>query len=312
MKYWLIVLVLFSGLVHSQSVIDKTDPGYIRTMGTGKTVADAKADAFKNAISMRVGSAILSEVEVSGNKVVREDIVNYSAGYIDSHEIIKIVTQATDVTIIMDVIVRSSKIHERLLSKSKDEKKIDGASLATQYSTYITERKSGDALLATVLNDYPKRAFNVTQGKHEFKVDGNRNSVLIIPFDMRWNSQYLDAIKEALKVLEDGDRNSPSRVLVNSSRYNFNDIAKYDQVRNKFVPAIQIRANIIDHSNTILLAQCYAVYGIFSGTYSNGIYVIYGNERLKKNIQIDIDPQMVSALERAARVELAVTANCTN
>jgi hypothetical protein len=281
-------------------------------MGTGRTAAEAKTDGFRNAVTMRVGSAILSENEVANNQLVREDIVDYSAGYIYSYAVVDTITRATETTIIMDVVVRSSKIHERILSKSRDEKKIDGSSLAVQYSTYLTERKKGDVFLETILNDYPKRAFTVTQGKHEFKLYSNRNSVLVIPFEMRWNDKYIVAISEALKLLEDGTRNSASRVVVNRSPYYFNDASKYNQVRNKFISGFQLQADIIDNANITLLSRCYSIDSGFSGTYSEGIYVLYGNERLRQNIEIVIDPQTNTLLGRAARVDVSVTANCMN
>jgi len=281
-------------------------------MGTGRSAAEAKTDGFRNAVTMRVGSALLSENEVANNQLVREDMVDYSAGYIYSYAVVDTITRATETTIIMDVVVRSSKIHERILSKSKDEKKIDGSSLAVQYSTYLNERKKGDTFLETILNDYPKRAFTVVQGKHEFKLYSNRNSVLVIPFEMRWNDRYIVAISEALKLLEDGTRNSSSRVVVNGSAYFFNDTAKYNQVRSRFISGVQLRADIIDDANSTLLTQCYLMDSSFSGTYSAGIYVLYGNERLKQNIEIVIDPQMNSLLGRATRINISVTASCTN
>ena len=110
--------ILILGLIVSSSVfcqsIDKKNPGYIRAMGTGETVEIAKNDAFKNAITTIVGTAVLSEKEAVNNKMVRDDLINYSAGYIDKYEIVDTIERPNGTVIIIDIIVTSSKIHERL------------------------------------------------------------------------------------------------------------------------------------------------------------------------------------------------------
>ena len=53
----------------------------IRTQGRGSTFEEAKNEAFRSAIEIKVGSAIVSEQETFNDKV-RDEIVNYSAGYV--------------------------------------------------------------------------------------------------------------------------------------------------------------------------------------------------------------------------------------
>ena len=118
-------------------------------------------------------------------------MIDYSAGYIDSYTIIDTIVKPGNVVVIMQVVVRSSKIHERILSKGKDEKELDGSKLANQYFTYLNQGKDGDRVLNAVLSDYPKRAFNITQSLHEFKLNSSRNAVLVVPFELRWSKPFL-------------------------------------------------------------------------------------------------------------------------
>lgn len=311
MRYLLSVLFLFIGLAHSQ-MVDKNDPGYIQVMGVGRNADEAKQNGFKNAIAMKVGSALLSENQVANNKLLKEELIDYSAGYIDSYTIIDTIVKPNNVVVIMQVVVRSSKLHERILNKGKDEKELDGPKLANQYLTYLNQSKDGDRVLGAVLNDYPKRAFKLTQSLHEFKLNSNRNAVLVVPFELRWSKPFLVSLHEVTKLLADGSYNSPNKLVIGHSKYNFNDYGRYEQVRQQLRSALQLQANLIDNNNRSVISECYMLPSSFSGTYSSGIYVVYENEVLKNYIQIEIDPSKAKILENVARIELSVVSDCSN
>jgi len=320
MKSFILTLgLILSGSVFCQS-IDKTNPGYIRAMGTGDTVENAKNDAFKNAITTIAGTAVLSEKEAVTNKLIREDLINYSAGYIDKYEIVDTIERPNGTVIIIDIIVKSSKIHERLLNSSQKEKQIDGDRLSTQYSTYLKEQHSGDRYLNAILVDYPKRAFEIKQGAHEFKVDNNRNSVLIIPFELKWNYRYLIALSEALKQVQYGDNTSMNRVTVHikepgsffhkKNTHYFNDSIKFNQVKNTFNSDITLQLKINDVSGNTIFAECYQLSGNFSGTTGgNNVFVLFGAEVEKETVQFKIRANN-KMLEQATDIQLSVESKC--
>jgi hypothetical protein len=311
MKHWFFVLLFFVGVVQSQ-VVDKNDSGYIQVMGIGKTVDEAKQNGFKNAITMRVGSALLSENQVTNNKLLKEDVIDYSAGYIDSYKIIDTVVKPNHVLVIMQVVVRSSKIHERILNKGKDEKDLDGSKLASQYQTYLDERKAGDRFLNAVLKDYPGKSFKILQGAHEFKVNTNRNAVLVIPFDLRWSKPFLVSLHESMNLLSDGSYDAPSKIMVGHSRYSFNDFSKYDQLRNSLSSALHLRADMIDSSSRIIATRCYIIPPVFAGSPSHGMYRVYETEVIKSVIQIEVDPSLSNMLASVIRTDLSVVSTCSN
>jgi hypothetical protein len=57
-------------------------------VGNGTTLENAKNDAFRNAITMIVGTAVLSERESRKDNLTKDDLINYSAGYVDRYQII--------------------------------------------------------------------------------------------------------------------------------------------------------------------------------------------------------------------------------
>ena len=321
MKYVILLLALLTGLAHSQptSIINKADPNYMRSMGSGKTFEDAKGNAFKNAISFIVGSAILSQQHAQKNQLIKDEIIEYSAGYIDRYEIIDSSTTSMGVTVVVDVIVRSSKIHERLLNASQKEKQIDGDRLSTQYSTYIAEQQSGDRYLNAILVDYPTRAFEIKQGNHEFKVDSNRNAMLIVPFELKWNYRYLIALSEALKQVSQGDVRSMNRVVVTNKEpgsfflkkntYYFNDNIKAKQIKNTFNSDVTLQLKINDNEGNVIFAECYTPGGNFAGLTSNDDYVLFGNEVEKDTVQVKLRANN-KILEQSNNVQLSIESKC--
>jgi len=319
MKSFLVIL----GLVLSSSVlcqsIDKKNPGYIRAMGTGETVEIAKNDAFKNAITTIVGSAVLSEKEAVNNKLRKDDLINYSAGYIDRYEIIDTIEKPSGTIVIVDIIVKSSKIHERVLNNSQKEKQIDGDRLSTQYATYLKEQQSGDKFLNAILVDYPTRAFEIKQGKHEFKVDSNRNAILIVPFELKWNYRYLVALNETLAEVHQGDNRSMNRIAVNikepgsffikKNMHYLNDTSKFNQVKNTFNSDVTLQLKINDDFGNIVFAECYQPSGNFAGVTSKNDYVLFGNEVEKETVQIKIKANN-KMLEQANNIQLSIESKC--
>ena len=324
MKYILLILALsLAESVYSEPTtkIDTKDPGYVRAMGNGTTLENAKNDAFRNAVTIIVGAAVLSERESRKDTLTKDDLINYSAGYIDRYQIVNKIENPNDVIVIIDVIVRSSKIHERVLNTGSTEKQVDGDRLSTQLNTYLQEQQSGDAFLGAVLNDYPNRAFEIKQGKHEFKLDNNRRAILIIPFEMRWSYRYLVALNESLKKVQHGDNRSPDRIHVVSKNpkdwilgrtdtYYFNDSTQPNQMRNAFRGGVYLQAIIKNGEGNVLFAECYTPNSVFSGENNKGSYTVFGNEVEEDTVQIPINYKIKAVLDKADSVTLSVTKSC--
>jgi len=323
MKYLVIMLALISGLACANKPISNKDRGYIQVMGSGKTVDEAKSNGFKNAIAIIVGSAVLSENEAVNNKLIKEQIIDYSAGYIDNYQIIDRIERQNNITLIMDVIVRPSKIHERVLNQGKSEQFIEGDRIYTQYKSYTEERKSGDEYLTAVLNNFPKNAFSLKQGVAETKVDRYRNGIIVIPYEIKWSYPYLVSINEALGKLQDGDRRSPERIKViskspssfligSADTYYFTDSNRANIVKSVLEPNFFIKAKLVDNEFQTLYNTCYQVNSTFAGLQDKGVYVLYGNDEFLGSIQMKIDNQLYQVLQRGYKVELSLTSICNN
>ena len=176
---------------------------YVKVEATGRTESEARTLGFKAAVEEAIGSLVLSETEVQKDTVVRNDILNYSSGYVDDYKILNKSDQGNKVVIVMEVWVKRSKIADRLLSESKTSGKIDGERAAAQQMSLMQERQDGDRALSMVLRDYPRRAFNVDLAPTRTITNPDRTLTVQVPFVVRWDSTYLEGFYELLKKASD-------------------------------------------------------------------------------------------------------------
>jgi hypothetical protein len=207
---------------------------YIRTTGTGNTYEEAKNNAFKEAIEYHLGVVISSERESLKDNLSKNDILAYSSGFVDEYKIISQQNIGNKVQLVVDVKLSSVRLSDRILSKGKDSKNIDGVKHDSQYKSFLENKQNGDRLLASILNDYPKRAYNIKQSAYVVKIDSNRNLILSVPYTMQWNPNYVASFHDATRLVSDGNisylekngfgKRYPGSVSVGKESYYFNEV----------------------------------------------------------------------------------------
>ena len=297
----------------------------LQVSGEGSTIEEAKQNAFRTAIEFAVGSVVTSERESVNYKLVKDEILVYSAGYITDYKIINTIKSGNQVRIIVDVQVSSNKLSDRILGVGKEPKNFDTDKHRSQYQTFLQGKSNADRLLHQVLNDYPKKAFTVTQGVHQFKIDSYRNGIIEIPLELKWNYNFIVSFNEALKILEDGSNGlltpSPGNVTVmakdpkdwilgKKNQYKFNDMVITSSIRNKMqINKPNILLSIKDINNTITLKQCYvpdSIAGKKPAFYDLGTtLVVYGNQTEKNKIELRLT-NMEEAIKHIHSIELTV------
>jgi hypothetical protein len=189
---------------------------YIEVQSQAPTFEAARAEGFRLAVENAVGSLIISETEVRNNRIVRDEIITYASGYVDRFEIVDRQEGNNRVTLKMKIWVAHSSLANRLLNESRAAGQVEGERVNAQIQTFKQQRQAGDRVLTTVLNDYPRRAFNVGVLPTKIVVDKNRNPNLYVAFDLSWNQGYLTALAEAVRVI--GQRTDCSAWLKNCSQ----------------------------------------------------------------------------------------------
>ena len=296
------------------------DAGYMRVIGKGKTVEEAKINGFNNAIEITVGSLVIADTELSKNQFVRDDIAKHSAGYVHDYKIVNKSETDLGITLVMDISVKSSKIHERVLSKPNDTIKLEGDKLSDQYSTYMKNRESGDKVLNTVLGDYSEHAFNIKKGKTAFKLDAYRNAILVVEYKLSWNAHYLKALNEVLAVTSDlGDRGlQQERVFISSKdpgawfgstkRHYFNDAMRARRVKQTFLGRTTVWAEIKDSEGKVIFRGCSQPIHMV-GSEMHDPMIIRGNEEIENEVLVKIPANNPNShkMSDAVKVELVVS-----
>lgn len=327
------LLCLVACLFLSACASAEKNIGYVRATGEGSSLQEAKQQAFSRAIEIQVGVIILSERESNKYDLIKNDILAYSSGYVDDFRIVSQHSLNGVTTLTVDVKVAGSRIADRLLGSGKSPKTLEGEQLATQYNSYLDNKSKGDALLGTVLNDFPHRAFYIKQGPHQLKVDVNRNGVLGVPFEMGWNYNYIVSLGEALGLLHDGSNGlfeqSPGRVIIlvkdpkdmffgKKTNYLFNDMTFIRNIRAAFTleNAARIKIEIKDTYGRPVFSECRepdAIVGNAPPFFSEGDansrdILIHGNVKDKGKMEILIRPNspLTQVLMSSGSVELSV------
>jgi hypothetical protein len=239
---------------------------YIEVAGEGRTAEEARTVAFRIAVEQAVGSIMSSETEVRNGRVVRDEIINYASGYIDRYEITNQTGSSVGVRIAMRVWVRKSVLSNRLLNRSERSGEVDGHRASIQLATLNQERVAGDRLVQTVLNDFPKRSFDIELKNTELKYSNTRQGVLEVPFKLSWNKDYLSSLWTALNATGQKSSRPYATIVVSSGGWSkgfggnatYDDVGKLHQVVGTMVasrPAVLI--TIRSTSNSILHRQCY-------------------------------------------------------
>lgn len=180
----------------------KQDYIQVEVVSEGATEEQARAEGFRSAINQAIGSVVATQTETQNQRLVRNEIVNYSSGFVDRYEVIEREQVGNQVRLKMRVWVAESKIAHRLLSQGFSLQTVPGPQLAAQAQTLLEERQRGDQLVAAIMRDFPHRAFDIIaeQGRMSFN---NRVPRLEVPVTVRWNPNFVSALREALALTKD-------------------------------------------------------------------------------------------------------------
>lgn len=171
---------------------------YIEVEARADTFFQAKNEGFRLAVEHAVGSLVLSESEVKNGKLSRDEIITYSSGYVDNFEIVERFDFGGQTTVKMKVWVAHSAIANRLLNQSTSAQNVEGERAAVQINTITQSRQDGDRVLGAVLNNFPRRAFDIKLDTTKVVYTQQRTGQLYIGFFVSWNRDYLNSLAEAL------------------------------------------------------------------------------------------------------------------
>ena len=288
---------------------------YIQVEGHGHTEAEARRNGFALAVEQAVGTLVLSERESVQRKLTRNDVTAYSSGYVDNFKILNKTMRGNEVTVTMDVWVAHSAIATRLFGQSETAGQVDGARIGAQVQTLQQSLSDGDRVVARVLQDFPRRAFDVAMSNAVFRIDADRRTLLEVPFSLKWNYNYIVSLHEVLQATAQNPRakncwnynqdcanqtyirvvaKPPSSFTKWDNTLGFNDYQKHHLVNNAFINSVPVMHLVIrDQHNRVVFRDCYNWTNLtwsddrsFAETRNNQIAV---NGDLVRNSKIVVD-----------------------
>jgi hypothetical protein len=239
---------------------------YIEVQGQGRDVSEARNNGFRIAAEQAVGTIIASETEVNNNRITRDEIISYASAHVTKYEIVKQEPADIGVKTTMKVWLKRSTIANRLLNESKQAGTVEGASAAVSVQSFNQERQTGDQLIAAVLRDYPRRAFDIQIGKTKVEHDSNRQTVLIVPYTIRLNQDYIKSLWDTLKATQNKN-GCASRITVDTPGFfngggtaYYDDQHKWPLIVNKLVysnPQLEMR--LLSESGEVLYLDTFKI-----------------------------------------------------
>ena len=174
----------------------------VQVEGVGRSIDQARQDGFKQAIQQSVGSVVVGEQEQRDGRLVRDYTGNYSSGVVNHYDILDSYQDDAGLWHVdMTVDVSPSKIANRMLAKPGKDILVQGDQIQAQMDSRLEQRADGDALLGTVLANYPQQAYVINNGKTEFSINKLRQPYVDVPYNITMNKEWVTAFDEALKAV---------------------------------------------------------------------------------------------------------------
>lgn len=314
---------------------DRRQVYYIEVAGEGFTAEEARQNGFRLAVEQAIGSLIASETHVENSRIKRDEIISYASGFVERFEIVETRNTTRGVQVVMKVWVARSALANRLLNESKTESRVDGANASAAVATIQHERTQGDRILQTVLNDFPRRAFDIKVLQTKVVLDQRRQAQLEIPLEIRWNYNYLTSLANAvdatnhrgsvgyIRVISGYPPSGSGRWIGWSTEAGYNDLGKIYQIANSMVrsgPAVLITIKNVQGRPEY--RQCYRwpeldhnVHGSVPSRY----FVEFGNNRANINgdfvfkglITVPVTAQKLQDLDQVS-AEVVLGNSCPN
>jgi len=288
---------------------------YVEVMAEGADLESARQSAFRMAVERAVGVIVASETHVQNQRIQRDDIITYAAGFVSDYRLVDQTQRGNRTWVKMQVWVSHSSLRDRLLNESRGSGQVEGGRISEQIQSFQHSRQSGDRLLESVLADYPQRAFDIVMRPTQVLVDNDRRMFLIVPFDMSWNTNYIRSLAEAVKTINQRTdcggwfslcQNVQARIQVGDVTSYFDDqVAVLAMQRHMITSQPVLEATFYDTSGRAVGRDCWNLPELTQHDYAPRPFVDIGggqaqvwNRRVSGHLSVHLDALPVKNLDR--------------
>lgn len=269
--------------------------------GYGTDRESAKKDAFRTAIENVCGAKIVSQRENFNDQNIVNEVLVHSTCRVIAYSIIE--ENKNPYYLKMNVQLHDTKVDNRIYSEANEGFRFQGE-LKEHIDGYYEEKQSSDKLLDLMFKNYPYKAYTVTNTKKPYITDDQyRNLYLIIPFQLKWNYEFIEGMRDTFSSIENryGNnvitvmaKNPDSFILGKKTKYYLNDFQSLEHIKSKFTGEneLRIRVSARDNKGKKILNLCYSpeykMGGIFYSVGINDELTIFGNDHNEGSIQVKL------------------------
>lgn len=322
MRYLILIAVLLCTACATTVAPKKTSDG-ISVIGEGKTFDEAKKNAFQKAIEQEVGVVLVTNTKIQNNKIAKDEILSHSAGYVQDYKVINTEKINDTYFVTMEVYVESSAIAKRVMGLMQDNRyEFDGQKLQDVITSHNEKQKSADALLNSILSDYPVSAYyienpKVTKSDVEVYTDKDGRINFTIYGVVKYNYNYVKSVIEALKQASDEripgytENTVQENITIHSMPPNswrdtigfrkadvfwFNEPARAEAIKKQFDVDLYIKLNILDVNGKMIGYKCEPIikqagYSIYKN--NPWLWEAYGEYRSEVSFYLNINDPMI-------------------
>jgi hypothetical protein len=222
--------------------------------GVGKTEASAKKAAYKEAVAKVVGVLIDSSTLVKNDKIIEEELLEYSGGFVSKAELVS--SKKDDeglVRVKVRCVVEKAQIRKKLEDIKVLVVKVDGASIAAKEMTKAEMQKNATTLVNKALEER-KKIYELKMPLKLENLDEQENGCVYFPVSIEFNKEKHQVwLDKWLPVFEKIALEKEEGVI----NYIFGDI-ETDLVPtgsgNNFITEIEEKSKVINRSQSVYFA----------------------------------------------------------
>jgi hypothetical protein len=179
---------------------------YVQVEATADNAEQARREAFRKAVEEH-STLVLSERELVGDKLTRNEIITYSSGYVKDHKVLNETRVGNKTRMTIDVWVSNSKIADRLTTIGANSgAEINGSEIEREWRidrgrelSDSDRQRNGMKVMSALLRDYPRFAIQPTVQKTWVGKSGGVTA-LFVKVDIKFSDKWIAAADEVISL----------------------------------------------------------------------------------------------------------------
>ena len=177
---------------------------------TGEAVAKSRDEAIEkallNAVRKASGVFISSELQIQDEQVLRDRLIQYSAGYIRGFEIIEENKDSTNVYIAINAsISRSALLDFYAESYQEESVAIEGEQLYQSIKREVNRREDRLSVLPQIFESFPENAIIPKLISQQSKYTDDRDLYINVTWEISWSQTFFEALYQHAVEMSDAN-----------------------------------------------------------------------------------------------------------